>query len=145
MATASAPLSEPATTSRELDPLPGKSILVVDDDALVLEATRGLLENWGCLVVAARSGTEALEKLSAAPDLIITDFRLADGRTGTDVVGQVHSAYHPAIPAIFVSGDVEWPVASEASDRSHTFLRKPLSPMTLRATMSRYLKAKALV
>ncbi len=144
-ATASAPPSEPTTTSRALDPLPGKSILVVDDDALVLEATRGLLENWGCLVIAARSGTEAIEKLSEAPDLIITDFRLADGRTGTDVVEQVHGAFHSAIPAIFVSGDVEWPVAQEAGNRSHTFLRKPLSPMTLRAAMSRYLKAKVQV
>ena len=36
------------------------TVVVIDDDPLILEATEGLLRSWGCCVVAARSCDEAL-------------------------------------------------------------------------------------
>ena len=38
------------------DPASGKLIVVIDDDALVLDGMRGILQSWGCNVVAARFG-----------------------------------------------------------------------------------------
>ena len=38
----------------------GRRVLVVDDDALVLEVTVSMLEELGCDVVQARSGKDAL-------------------------------------------------------------------------------------
>src|SRR5262249_23757099 len=35
--------------------LAGKRVVVIDDDALALEGTGGLLRSWGCRVVTARS------------------------------------------------------------------------------------------
>jgi CheY-like chemotaxis protein len=37
-----------------------KLVVVIDDDPLVLEATRGLLRSWGYCVVTAESCDEAL-------------------------------------------------------------------------------------
>ena len=134
--------AEPAAIRSVLDPLPGRSVLVVDDDPLVLDATRGLLEGWGCRVVIAQSGNEALAKLGEdPPDLIISDFRLGDGRTGIEVVAQVRSAFQSAIPVILVSGDVAQQRLQQAEACGHPLLHKPVSPMTLRAAMSRFLKA----
>ena len=44
-------------TAAAPDPLRGKLIVVIDDDALALEGTGGLLRSWGCRVVAAQSGS----------------------------------------------------------------------------------------
>ena len=38
------------------DAVRGKLIVIIDDDALVLDGMRGLLESWGCQVVAAQIG-----------------------------------------------------------------------------------------
>ena len=59
----------------------GKLVLVIDDDALVLDSMRGALKSWGCNVVTASSGAAALAclaELERPPDLIISDYRLAD-------------------------------------------------------------------
>ena len=71
------------------DPASGKLIVVIDDDALALDAMRGLLRRWGCLVVTAESASAALASLAGDdqwPDLIISDYRLADGHTGIEAI-----------------------------------------------------------
>jgi hypothetical protein len=40
-----------------------KLVVVIDDDPLILEATEGLLQSWGCCVVTAQSCEEALNPL----------------------------------------------------------------------------------
>jgi hypothetical protein len=42
----------------------GKFVLVIDDDALVLDAMRGMLKSWGCTVATANSATAAIAGLS---------------------------------------------------------------------------------
>jgi CheY-like chemotaxis protein len=41
-----------------------KLAVVIDDDPLILEATGGLLQSWGCCVVTAQSCEEALVRLA---------------------------------------------------------------------------------
>jgi CheY-like chemotaxis protein len=41
-----------------------RTVLVVDDDLLVLDITAGMLEDLGCRVLTAASGAEALEQLA---------------------------------------------------------------------------------
>ena len=45
----------PAAAPLSPDVSSGKLVVVIDDDALVLEGMGGLLRNWGCRVVAAGS------------------------------------------------------------------------------------------
>ena len=130
-----------ATAQTSLDPLPGKSILVIDDDALVLDATRGLLESWGCRVAVARSGAEAKDMLNRrTPDLIVSDYRLGQGQTGIEVVAQLMKAFGSQIPVILISGDIAQNGVQDAQSSGHPLLHKPVNPMTLRSSMSRLLK-----
>ncbi|MGV8378185.1 response regulator, partial [Pseudomonas aeruginosa] len=50
-------------------------VLVVDDDPLVLNNTAAMLEDLGCSVLKADSGSLALEILTATPelDILLTD------------------------------------------------------------------------
>jgi CheY-like chemotaxis protein len=126
------------------DPLRGKLVVIIDDDALALEGTSGLLRNWGCRVVTAQSVSEALAKLDGtAPDLIISDFHLQDDRTGIDAIAELGNAFAGPIPAFLVSGDMSAERLRETQATSHHLLHKPVNPMTLRAIMSRLLTADA--
>jgi signal transduction histidine kinase len=135
--------AQPPPSSRVamLDPLRDKLVVVIDDDALVLDGTAGLLESWGCRVKTARSDCDALAALAGdAPDLIISDFRLGNGRTGIDAINALREASHVTIPAFLISGDISPERLREAQERGYQLLHKPLSPMALRAMMSRLLK-----
>lgn len=78
-------------------------ILVVDDDALVLEALRSVLLSAAHDVVAADDGVRALKAFrSEAFDLVITDIVMPDGE-GLDLIRSL-VALRPAVPIIAMSG-----------------------------------------
>jgi CheY-like chemotaxis protein len=53
------------------------TVMVVDDDADILDMTRLVLEGGGYRVVRARGGQEALRRLEeASPDLILLDINM---------------------------------------------------------------------
>jgi CheY-like chemotaxis protein len=123
----------------------GKLVVVIDDDPLVLGSTSGLLRSWGCTVVAGSSAGGALGGLAdqqRPPDLIISDFRLSDGKTGIDAIAEIRHAFPAAIPAFLVSGDTSPLLAQDARAHGFHLLHKPVEPMILRAMLNRMLKAK---
>ena len=113
-----------------------KLVVVIDDDPLVLEATGGLLRSWGCQVVTADSYGAALTRLAELgrrPDLIVCDYRLAQGGTGIDVIAGLRSAYE--IPALLISGDpVSLPSDANVGSGYH-LLHKPLDASRFRAAL----------
>ena len=131
----------PAVVDRLTDRLTDRLIVVIDDDALVREGTSGLLQSWGCRTVTGQTDAEALAGLAGrTPDLIVTDFHLASGRTGIDAVGALRNAVHSPVPACLISGDVSPARLTEAQAGGLRLLHKPVSPMALRALLSELLK-----
>jgi CheY-like chemotaxis protein len=123
----------------------GKLIVVIDDDPLVLGSTSGLLRSWGCTVVTGNSGGSALGGLvgqQRSPDLIISDFRLSDGKTGIDAITEIRGAFPDAVPAFLVSGDTSPRLSQDAEAHGFHLLHKPVDPMALRAMLNRMLKAR---
>jgi signal transduction histidine kinase/CheY-like chemotaxis protein len=136
LASVAAPERAPA------DRLSGKLVVVIDDDALALEGTGGLLRSWGCRVITGRSDREALTKLNGStPDLIISDYHLQEGRSGIDAIGELRDALGSQIPAFLISGDITQERLRETHGAPHHLLHKPVNPMTLRAIMTRLLTA----
>jgi signal transduction histidine kinase/FixJ family two-component response regulator len=130
------------------DPARGTLIVVIDDDALVLDSMRGLLQSWGCRVVTGATGTAALAQLGqegGQPDLIISDYRLANGRTGIEAIERLRGTLGAAIPALLVSGDTGPERLREANASGYLLVHKPVPPMTLRTTLNRLLKAQDVV
>jgi signal transduction histidine kinase len=121
----------------------GKLVLVIDDDALVLDSMRGALKSWGCNVVTASSGAAALAclaELERTPDLIISDYRLADGDNGIRAIERLRKALSAPVPAFLISGDTAPERLREARASGYYLLHKPVLPITLRATISQLLK-----
>jgi signal transduction histidine kinase/CheY-like chemotaxis protein len=133
-----------APSSTIADPARGKRVIVIDDDALVLEGMRGILESWGCQVETAASGDAALAALARdgrRPDLIISDWRLAGSDTGIEAIERLRTAAGAPIPAFVITGDTAPERLREASACGFPLLQKPVSPMALRTTLNRLLKA----
>ena len=77
-------------------------ILVVDDEAHILEFVRGYLERDGYEVLTASDGDEAIELANQAhPDLLVLDVMLPR-RSGFDVLRSLRSA-GSSIPVIMLT------------------------------------------
>jgi signal transduction histidine kinase/CheY-like chemotaxis protein len=121
----------------------GKVILVIGDAPIVLEGTGGLLGKWGYSVLTAGSDEAALIRLAERqqrPDLIISDYHLASGKTGIRAIEQINAAFGSSIPAILISGDTAPEPLRDAEDRGYILLHKPVDPMRLRAVMHEFFR-----
>jgi signal transduction histidine kinase len=146
----------PAVAARTADPAPslpqpaiaslaGTLVVVIDDDALVLEAMGRLLRSWDCRVVSADSASAVLAALGhdGRPDLIISDYRLSHGQTGIETIEQLRAALRRPIPAFLISGDTDPERLRDARAGGYHLLHKPVRPMALRAMVSQLLKQPA--
>ena len=124
----------------------GTLIALIDDDALVREAMCGLLSSWGCEVVAVASAAEAGLELAGfrrAPDLIISDYRLAGGDTGLQAIAQLRRAFAADIPAFLITGDTSADVTGAIESAGMHALTKPVAPLRLRALVRQLLKTRS--
>jgi len=143
-------ISVPQAAARQVEPVPtleaianparDKLIVVIDDDALVLDGMRGLLQGWGCRVVTADSEKAALAGLAGQPNLVISDYFLANGTTGIDVIGRLRARFAAAIPAFLISGDTTSERMREAEASGLPLLHKPVTPMALRSMVNQLLR-----
>ena len=80
------------------------TILIVDDDELVLQSTVALLDDMGFSVVEAHSGMDALDALEerAPIDLVLTDHAMP-GMTGLQLAGRIGQLW-PELPVILATG-----------------------------------------
>ncbi len=140
------PMADECGTSAEpVDPphpaafaVEGKVVLVIADAPIVQEGTGGLLGRWGYTVLTTGSDEAALIRLAERqqrPDLIISDYHLANGKTGIRAIEEINAAFGSSIPAVLISGDTAPEPAREVRDRGYILLHKPVDPMRLRAVM----------
>jgi two-component system, sensor histidine kinase len=117
------------TRKRKDRNLTGTLVVVIDDEELILDAAQVLLEQWGCTVIAAPSGAAALQRLVAtprAPDLLICDYRLREGKTGPEVVEEVRNEFNADIPALLLTGETDPEQIRRISATGIPVLHKPL-------------------
>jgi two-component system, sensor histidine kinase len=110
-------------------------ILLVEDDPAVRSATRLLLKAEGYRVTTATSLAQAMECARDTPelDLLITDYYLAGGETGKQVVSSVREMRGNAIKAIMITGDTSRTPAGKAAliDMRGPYVSGASSPRTV--------------
>jgi CheY-like chemotaxis protein len=136
----------PATEEPIAQPAASATILVIEDDAMVLQAMHHVLQAWGYCVVGAPSLPQALEALSGKenlPDLVIADYRLPGEATGIDAVAALSDRAGCKLPAIIVTGDIAAESTRDLSDSGLHVLKKPVRPAKLRALLRHLLEEPA--
>lgn len=122
------------------NPLPGRRLLVLDNEVSILESMGALLGQWGCEVVTATDQQGALQALEGrAPELILADFHLDHGVVGCDVVRQLREHYASAIPAVIITADRSDQCRRSLRKLGAPLLNKPVKPGKLRAVLSQLL------
>jgi CheY-like chemotaxis protein/anti-sigma regulatory factor (Ser/Thr protein kinase) len=116
--------------------LAGMTVLVIDDQVAVLEGMQALLGRWGCETILADSEEAAVAAMRQAlriPELIVSDYRLREGRTGSQAINRVRCEFGESIPALIITGDTAPERLREAQTSGHALMSKPVPPARLRA------------
>jgi signal transduction histidine kinase/ActR/RegA family two-component response regulator len=117
----------------------GTRVLVVDNDASVLESMRTLLTRWGCETKCAAGVRDVDALLSResgyCPHVILADYHLDDGETGLVAVGRLRASSGHDIAAAIITADQSLDVAETVRAAGCEIVRKPIKPAELRALM----------
>jgi signal transduction histidine kinase/CheY-like chemotaxis protein len=129
-------MSQPVETSAGITAFPAppehSTVLLVDDDEAVRSTTGMILETMGYGVVEAKSGCEALERLTGddAIDLLLTDVAMP-GMNGPELARQVR-VLRPVMPIVFFSGYAD-PDSVAGDAIRQRMVRKPFRAAELAA------------
>lgn len=103
------------------------SVLLVEDDLAVRDATRMLLKAEGYRVTAVGSLAEALQKVREQTiDLLVTDYHLNDGETGIQVIAALRETLGFPLKAVLMTGDTSSAVQELPRDSYLRVASKPI-------------------
>lgn len=143
----------PAEQTPAGDYLRDAFVVLIDDNAESLEATATTLAAFGCQVLRARSGADAVERLRAqalAPQIVVCDYRLEDGETGPQAIARVIEDQRQlwgerfAIGALVLSGETAPAELAQVRQAGLVLLHKPVKPEALYQAVHLQLRALAL-
>jgi two-component system CheB/CheR fusion protein len=103
-------------------------VLLVEDDAPVRDATRMLLKVEGYRVTAVATLAEALRAAHDGEgiDILVTDYHLGDGETGTQVIAAVREVLDSGLRAILMTGDTSSAIKELPRDARLQVASKPV-------------------
>lgn len=122
-----------------------KTILIVDDEPMVLRVMRQALEKDGFVVRTAFDGSEAMDMImDSPPDVLISDIDMPKSN-GKDLVLNIEASMPERSFPIFITTSL---TALEHRDWSRTvpklvFVEKPISLRKLRAEIQQLLSEQA--
>ncbi|MDO8872735.1 MAG: PAS domain S-box protein [Methanoregula sp.] len=113
-----------------------KSILIVEDEAVVANDIRETLKSLGYDVAGiAKSGEDALEKVKELrPDLVLMDIHLATAMDGIEAAGKIHILYD--IPVIYLTAFADKTLIDRAKvTEPYGYIIKPYDERELKSTI----------
>jgi len=123
-----------------------KTILIIDDDALVTHSLSNFLTKEGYSATTSQNGYEALDKILKERDfdLIICDIRLP-GMNGVEIVKTIKEHLKnmgkPEVPVIFITGYADEDLNKQAENLGKLFL-KPFDSEELLEAVKQYIEIK---
>lgn len=104
------------------------SVLVVDDDEVVLNAIGSFLRNHKFDVLEASGGNEAFEilKSECKVDIVVSDIQMPNGN-GIELLERITRGPHP-LPVVLISGYSQTSAEEIRDIGAVAFLQKPFNP-----------------
>lgn len=116
-----------------------KSILIIEDDQILLETMDAILSLRGYLVSLARNGKEALEKISTNRyDLVLTDLMLPYSN-GLEIISKLNQGDKKTPVIIISSSHSEESIQDGFNIGADDYIRKPFTPSELLLRITRLL------
>jgi signal transduction histidine kinase len=140
-ARAAGPLNaHPPAVPRELTPLPGLRVIMIDDDPQIRLAMADLFESLQCDCRTAESQDDAVAALQGfTPDLVVADYRLRGNRDGLQAMAAICTALGRTVPTIVITGDTAPDRLRSVHASGAVLLHKPVVAQELHAAILRLL------
>lgn len=130
----------PAVMAGPGDPLPGRRLLVVDNEESILHSMAALLGQWGCDVLTAVDQDAAIAVLEGSPpEIILADYHLDQGVTGWEVATAIRAHFGRAIPVVMITADRSDQCRRQLQGLDVPVLNKPVKAGKMRSVLSHLL------
>ncbi|MCG9679218.1 PAS domain-containing hybrid sensor histidine kinase/response regulator [Vibrio sp. Isolate24] len=128
-----------AAPSAAVSDLSHLNVLCVDNEPEILVGMENLLARWGCDVRTATDLVTSLKCLDEEwlPDVILSDYRLDNGRTGLEVLQQCRLRLGDSFKGVIISADRTNDMMEGIKSNGFSFIPKPVKPLKLRAVLNR--------
>lgn len=120
----------------------GASILVVDDEQIVLNLVEDTLSDEGYAVTTTLSANEAIELVKKNYfDFVLTDIRMPE-MSGIELIKRIHEIA-PTVGVIFMTGYANLDTAKQAiKEGAYDYIMKPFELSEIRQAMARAVQQK---
>ncbi len=109
-------------------------VMLIENDAELRGALSLTIEGWGADVLACGSEEEAralLNEIGVAPDVIVADYQLDNGRTGAQAIQALHRQVG-MLPACIISANRSTELSDECAILGLELMHKPIDADALR-------------
>ena len=116
------------------------SVLLIDDDLLILDSLKTLMQSWGMNVQEFSKVSQIKEYINAHKnyhcDVIVSDFHLSKNETGIEAISLIRQKLGKSIPALIVSATDKAEDIQRIKDSAIPLLTKPVKVAKLRALIN---------
>ncbi len=118
-----------------------RTIIIVDDDKIILNVFTRIFEKKGYLITTAENGKDSMDKMehfhfsAALIDICLPDIM------GTDILSKIQQTSPKTVKIVF-TGSLHLEVLNEGNECMDAFLVKPIKPKLLINILEEKLKAK---
>ncbi|MGN2611694.1 hybrid sensor histidine kinase/response regulator [Aliivibrio fischeri] len=133
----------PTVTPKLELPLSGVRVLCVDNEPDILVGMESLISRWGCEVKTATDLFGSLHCLEGdwIPDVIFSDYRLDNDRTGLEVLQQCRLRLGNQFEGVMISADKTEELLDSIKSNGFGFISKPVKPLKLRSVLNRHVRS----
>ena len=132
-----------ASQAVSLEELP-LTVLCLDNDMVILEGMRALLQRWGVDCRTAVDARHALAELQHGPvDLILADYHLTDDMNGLEAIAYLRDNIAQLPPVAMITADGSSELKQQTRALGYPLLHKPIRPAALRALLSALVRKRA--
>ena len=132
-------LGEPEINERIGGEFLGVRLLLIEDNEMLRATVATMLERWGVKVITAGDGASALALFEGPdppdPDIALVDYRLPNGRAGTEVLADLRLLLNRDLAGIVATADNDPDLINEIRAQGLPVLIKPVIPARLRSAM----------
>lgn len=144
--------AEPVTRKSSITPssqteaeIPGRTILVVDDEPSILSCIRRILEQANYNIITTPSGNHALEIIELGQpkiDLVLNDIVMPGSIDGLTLASKIRRT-NPKLPILFITGALPEDDESAAERAiNNRLLQKPFLPKQLVQFIDSHLQSR---
>eukprot|EP01093_Parvamoeba_rugata_P001306 TRINITY_DN1165_c0_g1_i3.p1 TRINITY_DN1165_c0_g1~~TRINITY_DN1165_c0_g1_i3.p1 ORF type:complete len:1158 (+),score=241.61 TRINITY_DN1165_c0_g1_i3:27-3500(+) len=147
-------LSAPQELAPQKRFLMGKRVLLLENDEQIILAMKSLLIEWGANMICATGLADALTTSRQPPDLLLVDYHLALGETGTKVVEALREHWisegsnkedcnkydDNKMTGVLITANRSEGIREEAAELGLLYLPKPVKPAALKRLLKSEMK-----